>query len=79
MRSASLLECRSADGSATRGPVAEWGVAGAVGDNPVTRPDEADVNVPVSDRLTLAMAGRPVPDFWAIHTEKEAEAAAALG
>jgi two-component system sensor histidine kinase KdpD len=27
----------------------------------VTRPDEADVHVPVSDRLTLAMAGRTLP------------------
>ncbi|HEX6452069.1 MAG TPA: sensor histidine kinase KdpD [Trebonia sp.] len=60
MRSASLLECRSVGGSATRGPTAEWGVVGAVGDSPVTRPDEADANVPVSDRLTLAMSGRPV-------------------
>ena len=29
--------------------------------------------------LEARLAGRPVPDFWAIHTEKEAEAAAALG
>ena len=29
--------------------------------------------------LEARLAGRPVPDFWAIHAEKEAEAAAALG
>ena len=61
MRAASLLECRSADGSAARGPNAGWKVVAAAGESPVTRPDEADVHVPVSDRLTLAMAGRTLP------------------
>jgi len=60
MRSATLLECRSGDGSGTRGPAAEWAVLGSVGDAPVTRPDDADVNVPISDRLSLALAGRPL-------------------
>jgi two-component system sensor histidine kinase KdpD len=61
MRAASLLESRSGDGTAARGPNAEWKVVAAAGENPVTRPDEADVHVPVSDRLTLAMAGRTLP------------------
>jgi two-component system, OmpR family, sensor histidine kinase KdpD len=60
MRSVALLECRSGEGSGTRGPAAEWAVIASVGDDPVTRPDDADVNVPISDRLSLALAGRPL-------------------
>lgn len=29
--------------------------------------------------LEARLAGRPVPDFWALHAEKEAQAAAAVG
>jgi two-component system sensor histidine kinase KdpD len=81
MRTVSLLECRSGEGSAARGPAAEWDIVASAGENPVARPDDADVNVPVTggrpgqagagwpgehsrgstDRLMLAMAGRPVP------------------
>jgi two-component system sensor histidine kinase KdpD len=62
MRAASLLECAAANNDApTRGPVAEWIVLATAGDPPVVRPEDADVNVPVSDTLTLAMSGRPLP------------------
>jgi two-component system sensor histidine kinase KdpD len=55
MRSASLLECQG------RGPAADWNVVASAGDNPVRRPDDADVDVPITDTLSLALAGRPLP------------------
>jgi two-component system, OmpR family, sensor histidine kinase KdpD len=61
MRSVSLLECRSVEGTAPRGPSADWRVLATAGDPPVRRPEDADVNVPVSDTLTLAMSGRTLP------------------
>ncbi|TVZ04316.1 sensor histidine kinase KdpD [Trebonia kvetii] len=61
MRSASLLERQDQQVTAGRGPSAEWRVAACSGDAPVTRPDDADVDIPVSDTLTLALAGRPLP------------------
>lgn len=61
MRAASLLECAGAGNAPTRGPAAEWTVLATAGGPPVDRPDEADVNVPVSDTLALAMTGRPLP------------------
>jgi two-component system sensor histidine kinase KdpD len=51
MRSVTLLE------SAGRGP-GEWTVVGSAGSPPLTSPSEADVEVPLSDTLILAMAGR---------------------
>ncbi|MFC5910092.1 ATP-binding protein [Streptacidiphilus monticola] len=38
-----------------------WRVAGAVGPHPVLRPEDADVDVPVGDRLALALSGRVLP------------------
>ncbi len=38
-----------------------WVVAGASGDPSVGRPEEADVEVPVSDSLVLALRGRALP------------------
>jgi two-component system, OmpR family, sensor histidine kinase KdpD len=38
-----------------------WVAAGFSGDAPVARPDEADVEVPVSDNLVLALRGRALP------------------
>jgi two-component system sensor histidine kinase KdpD len=61
MRSASLLECRAVEGTHTRGPAAEWRVLATAGETPTTRPEDADVKVPVSDTLTLAMSGRTLP------------------
>ncbi len=51
MESVALLERR--DGA--------WSAAGTSGDHPVSRPDEADVEVPVSDNLVLALRGRALP------------------
>jgi len=61
MRSASLLERVDPAGGAGRGPAGEWAVVACSGDAPVTRPDDADVDVPVTDTLSLALAGRPLP------------------
>jgi two-component system sensor histidine kinase KdpD len=59
MRSASLLERQGQSVSGRR--ASGWTVVACSGDAPVTRPDDADVDVPVSDNLTLALAGRPIP------------------
>ena len=61
MRSASLLERLDPAGGAGRGPAGEWAVVACSGDAPVTRPDDADVDVPVTDTLSLALAGRCPP------------------
>jgi two-component system, OmpR family, sensor histidine kinase KdpD len=55
MRSASLLECQG------RGPAADWAIVASSGEDPVRRPDDADVDVPITDTLSLALAGRPLP------------------
>jgi two-component system sensor histidine kinase KdpD len=62
MRSASLLECQQPNGAGpARGPTADWTVVASSGDSPVRRPDDADVDVPITGTLTLALAGRPLP------------------
>jgi two-component system, OmpR family, sensor histidine kinase KdpD len=61
MRSASLLERLDPSAGSARGPETGWAVVACSGDAPVTRPDDADVDVPVSDTLTLVLAGRPLP------------------
>jgi two-component system, OmpR family, sensor histidine kinase KdpD len=61
MRSASLLERQDPEGGGARGPSTEWTVVACAGDHPVTRPDDADVDVPVTDTLALALAGRTLP------------------
>jgi two-component system sensor histidine kinase KdpD len=55
MRSASLLECQG------RGPTADWAVVACSGEDPVRRPDDADVDLPITDTLSLALSGRPLP------------------
>jgi two-component system, OmpR family, sensor histidine kinase KdpD len=69
MDSVTLLECAAPDDSQPAGALAErlrgmpgsWHVVASTGMRPVTRPDEADVEVPVTDRLSLALRGRPLP------------------
>ena len=73
MRSVSLLECQGADGGdpgrdgtpgKTRrilGPGRRWTVVASTGEEPVTSPEDADVEVPVTDTLTMALRGRPLP------------------
>jgi len=56
MRSASLLERQSDERRS-----AEWTVIASSGDAPAVRPGDADVDVPVTDTLSLALAGRPLP------------------
>ncbi|MDH6224410.1 MULTISPECIES: ATP-binding protein [Streptomyces] len=54
MESAALLEREDAD--------ARWTCAGSVGPGPVAaRPEDADVDVPVGDRMALALSGRVLP------------------
>ena len=60
MRSAGLLERRDPVGGG-RGPAAEWAVIASVGDQPAAKPDDADVDVPVTDTLSLVLTGRPLP------------------
>ncbi len=73
MRSVSLLECQGADGgdpgrdgtpgktSRILGPGRHWTVVASTGEEPVTSPEDADVEVPVTDTLTMALRGRPLP------------------
>jgi len=75
MRSVSLLECatgecndgseptRAASSAASRirGPGKGWTAVATAGDEPVTSPEDADVEVPVTDTLSLALRGRPLP------------------
>src|SRR5215469_3408250 len=67
MRSATLLECSDASpatGEALRGPAARWTVVSTTGDSPDSppqRPEDADVEVPISGSLELALVGRPLP------------------
>jgi two-component system sensor histidine kinase KdpD len=73
MKSVTLLECQGADSggpareatppAASRilGPGRRWKAVASTGDEPVATPEEADVEVPVTDTLTLALRGRPLP------------------
>jgi two-component system sensor histidine kinase KdpD len=47
--------------AAPRGPATKWACVGSAGDTPVQRPEDADVEVPVSGTLSLALSGRPLP------------------
>lgn len=38
-----------------------WSTTAAVGTNPVTRPDDADVDMPINETLALALSGRALP------------------
>ncbi|MFD9540434.1 DUF4118 domain-containing protein [Streptomyces sp. NPDC060022] len=53
MESVALLERQS--------DVDPWTCAGSVGPAPVTRPDDADVDMPVGDNMALALSGRVLP------------------
>jgi two-component system sensor histidine kinase KdpD len=46
---------------ARRGPAADWTVVASSGEHSPVRPDEADVDVPVADSLSLVLRGRPLP------------------
>ncbi|MFE2871249.1 ATP-binding protein [Embleya sp. NPDC059259] len=53
MESVALLRCE--------GPHGAWTDVGSVGPNPPSRPDAADVEVPIDETLALALSGRPLP------------------
>jgi len=65
MDSVTLLECTSPsgspDGSRLRTMAGNWQPVASCGDCPLTRPEEADVEIPVTDSLSLALRGRPLP------------------
>ncbi|HEY7276240.1 MAG TPA: DUF4118 domain-containing protein [Trebonia sp.] len=62
MTSACLLERRDGDTTAARGPAAhDWALLACAGEAPVSRPDAAEVDVPVTDSLSLVLTGRPLP------------------
>jgi two-component system sensor histidine kinase KdpD len=70
MDSVTLLECTAPDGQQAaadasadrlRGTPGGWHVVASCGEPAVTRPGEADVEVPVADSLLLALRGRPLP------------------
>ncbi|MCQ4083027.1 sensor histidine kinase KdpD [Streptomyces sp. RB6PN25] len=44
-----------------RGTEREWTCAGSVGSRPCGSPDDADVDVPVGDTMSLALTGRVLP------------------
>src|SRR5579875_1637578 len=75
MRSVSLLECPAADcvdgreptkaasskASRIRGTGVGWTAVATAGDEPIANPGDADVEVPVTDTLSLALRGRALP------------------
>jgi two-component system, OmpR family, sensor histidine kinase KdpD len=69
MDSATLLECIPADGQRPADTSAAqirsmsgcWRVVASSGEPAVSTPEEADVEVPVADSLSLALRGRPLP------------------
>jgi two-component system sensor histidine kinase KdpD len=65
MDSVTLLEQVSPDGDGAAGRArsmtGSWHVVASRGEPAVTRPEDADVEVPVADCLSLALRGRPLP------------------
>jgi len=69
MDSVTLLECVSPDGQEAiatsagrvRSMSGSWHVVASRGEPAVTRPEDADVEVPVADSLSLALKGRALP------------------
>jgi two-component system sensor histidine kinase KdpD len=60
MESVTLLE-RDADQPDRRAPARRWVPVASVGEPPLLSPESADTEVPVTDRLVLALRGRPLP------------------
>ncbi len=61
MESVTLLERASGPAGAPRGPVTGWVPVATSGGPELTRPEDADVDVPVTDSLTLGLRGRALP------------------
>jgi two-component system, OmpR family, sensor histidine kinase KdpD len=60
MESVTLLE-RAPGPAGPRGPVTGWVPVATSGGPELTRPEDADVDVPVTDNLTLGLRGRALP------------------
>jgi two-component system, OmpR family, sensor histidine kinase KdpD len=60
MESVTLLE-RAPGPAGPRGPVTGWVPVATSGGPELTRPEDADVDVPVTDSLTLGLRGRALP------------------
>jgi two-component system sensor histidine kinase KdpD len=61
MDSVTLLEREPGRLDAARGPAGGWVPVATSGEHPVARPEDADVEVPVTDSLHLALRGRALP------------------
>src|ERR1700729_4165318 len=61
MESVTLLERDPGTAGAARGPSTGWSPVAASGAPALARPEDADVDVPVTDNLTLGLRGRPLP------------------
>ncbi len=61
MDSVTLLERVREPDDAPRRPTAEWTAVASSGEPALTRPEHADVEVEVTDTLTLGLRGRPLP------------------
>jgi two-component system sensor histidine kinase KdpD len=61
MRSACLLERQGPAANTARGRSADWTLIACAGQAPARRPDEAEVDIPVTDTLSLALTGRSLP------------------
>jgi two-component system, OmpR family, sensor histidine kinase KdpD len=60
MQSVTLLECGQAQSTAARSPAADWHIVAHSGEPPVDRPNDAEVDVPVAETLSLALRGPAV-------------------
>jgi two-component system sensor histidine kinase KdpD len=58
MQSACLLERQDTGAPTARGPAADWTLVACAGEAPAARPDAAEVDIPVTDTLSLALKGR---------------------
>ena len=61
MQSVTLLECAPSQSTAARNPNAGWRAVAHSGEPPVARPADADVEVPVTETMSLALRGRALP------------------
>jgi two-component system sensor histidine kinase KdpD len=61
MQSVTLLEREPGPAGASRGPGTGWAPVATSGGPGLTRPEDADVDVPVTDGLCLGLRGRALP------------------
>jgi two-component system, OmpR family, sensor histidine kinase KdpD len=61
MESVTLLERKPGPAGAARGPITGWLPVATSGGKALARPEDADVDVPVTDSLCLGLRGRALP------------------